>query len=172
MIKSASIFGAGLALLFAASAHAAPPPQGPTADFVTKAAQSDEFERREGRLVATHGHSLAVKKFGAEMVVAHSKTTMALKSAIRRAHLAPPPKPDLTDDQAHMIAELKALHGAAFDKAYIDQQVKAHEDTLAVMQGYAQGGPAGPIEVAAKKTVPLVQHHLDMAKDIQTHLGA
>jgi len=161
-----------LALMVAAGAQAKPMPQGATADFVTKAARSDEFERREGRLVATHGHNLAVKKFGAEMVVAHSQTTMALKSAIRRAHLSPPPKPELTGDQAHMLTQLKGLHGDAFDKAYIDQQVKAHEDTLAVVQAYAQSGAPGPIQGAAKKTVPIVQHHLEMAKDIQSHIGA
>jgi putative membrane protein len=163
-----------LALGFAANAYARdmPPLQGPTADFVTKAAQSDEFERREGRMAALHGHSMTVKKFGMEMVTAHSKTTMALKSAIHHAHMAPPPKPDLTGPQTQMMADLKGLHGAAFDKAYIDQQVKAHEETLGVMQGYAQGGEPGPIRDAAQKTVPLVQHHLDMAKDIQGKLGA
>jgi putative membrane protein len=148
------------------------PPQGPTADFVTKAAQSDEFERREGRMAAIHAHSLAVKKFALDMVAAHSKTTMALKSAIRHAHLAVPPKPPLTDAQTQMMADLKGLHGPAFDKAYMDQQVKAHEDALSAMQGYAQNGAPGPIRDAAQKTAPLVQHHLDMAKAIEGKMGA
>jgi len=171
MIKSMVIGCSALALMFAAHVQAAPAPQGPTADFVTKAAQTDEFERREGRLAETHAHSPAVKKFGSEMVAAHTQTTKALKSAIRRAHLAPPPKPDLTPDQSQMLAQIDSLHGDAFDKAYIDQQVKAHEDALGVMQDYATNGAPGPIQAAAKKTVPIVQHHLDMAKDIQSHIG-
>jgi putative membrane protein len=174
MLKSALVIGFGVtAMALASGAHAKPmAPEGPTADFITKAAQSDEFERREGRLVATHGHSLAVKKFGVEMVTAHSRTTMALKSAIHHAHMSVPPKPELTDDQAHMLADLKGMHGAAFDKAYIDQQIKAHQDTLHAVEDYAQNGTPGPIQDAAKKTAPIVQHHLDMAKQIQARLGS
>jgi putative membrane protein len=142
-----------------------------TMDFVTKAAQSDEFERREGRLAEMRSHNPHVKQFAAMMVKAHTKTTMDLKRAIHMAGMTPPPPPMLTDDQMQMMASLKSMHGRDFDKTYIDQQVQAHQMTLEVMQGYAQNGRPGPIKDAAQQTTPLVQHHLDMAKDIQGHMG-
>lgn len=151
--------------------HGAGMGDGATADFITKAAQSDEFERREGRLAEMRAHNSHVKHFAAMMVTAHTKTTEGLKAAIRQAGMTPPPPPALTDDQTRMMADLKGMHGRNFDKAYIDQQVQAHQDTLAVVQGYAQNGHAGPIHDAAQKTAPLVQRHLDMAKDIQSHMG-
>ena len=70
-----------------------------------------------------------------------------------------------------MMASLKAMHGHDFDKTYIDQQVQAHQMTLDTMKGYAANGAAGPIHDAAVNTAPLVQSHLDMAKDIQGHMG-
>jgi putative membrane protein len=168
------MFAGAAALLFASAAHAQPVNGGhsdATMDFVKKAAQSDAFEREEGRLAERRAHDPMVRKFAAEMVSAHTMTTKGLKMAIRRAHMAPPPPPALTGDQMHMIADLQGAHGGAFDKMYIDQQVQAHQDALGLMQGYAQTGAPGPLRDAAAKTAPLVQHHLDMAKGLQAHTG-
>jgi putative membrane protein len=185
MIRTLTLSGVA-ALSFAAVAGAqpmngsAPMQSGPmqagtmgdrTLDFITKAAQSDEFERREGRLAEQRSHNPHVKKFAAMMVSAHTKTTIGLKKAIREAGMTPPPPPMLTDDQTHRMDDLKGMHGPDFDKTYIDQQVQAHTDTLAVVQAYADHGRPGPIKDAAQKTAPLVQQHLDMAKDIQSHMG-
>jgi putative membrane protein len=144
---------------------------GQTTDFITKAAQSDEFERREGRLAEQRSHNPHVKKFAAMMVSDHTKTTEGLKTAIRQAGMTPPPPPVLRDDQVRMMDDLKGMHGRDFDKAYIDQQVQAHQDALTVMQTYAQNGRPGPIRNAAAKTARLVQRHLDIAREIQRHLG-
>jgi putative membrane protein len=141
-----------------------------TLDFITKASQSDLFEIHEGRLAAQRSHNPHIRRFASLMVSAHTKTTQGLKAAIRRSGLAPPPPPMLTDDQRRMMDDLKAAHGPDFDKTYIDQQVQAHQMTLNVVQAYVQTGRPGPIHDAAEATLPIVQHHLDMARDIQAHL--
>jgi putative membrane protein len=141
-----------------------------TMDFITKAGQSDLFEIKEGRLAAQRSHNPHVRQFATTMVSAHTKTTMGLKRAIRQAGMAPPPAPILPDDLMHMISDLRGLHGPDFDRAYIDQQVHAHAQALKLMQNYAQNGPPGPIRDAAQQTTAIVQQHLDMAKDIQSHI--
>ncbi|MBV9511833.1 MAG: DUF4142 domain-containing protein [Caulobacteraceae bacterium] len=173
MIRKAILISAGVLSLAAASSVRAvdPAPPSATTDFITKAAQSDEFERTEGRLAEKRATDSKVRSFAAEMVTAHTKTTEDLKKAIRAANMTPPPPPPLAPEQKQMLAELRAQHGARFDKTYIDQQVQAHQATLGVVQSYAQTGGPGPIRDAAQATAPLVQHHLDMAKDIQSHLG-
>jgi len=162
-----------------------PPPMGPgmptpdgrmmhdgmTMDFVTKASQSDEFERREGRLAQQKSSSPMVRDFAAHMVMAHTQTTRDLKMAIRDAGMTPPPPPMLTDDQKHMIHDLMHREGGDFDRAYIDQQVHAHEQALQLMQDYAMNGHPGPIKDAANKTAPLVQQHLDMARRIRGQIS-
>lgn len=173
MIRKILLSGA-VALAFAASVQAQPVNGGhgdATMDFITRAAQSDAFERQEGRLAERRAHSPAVRRFAAEMVAAHTQTTADLKMAIRRAHLPPPPPPVLTPEQSQRLADLQGRHGGDFDKTYIEQQVSAHQDALGLMQGYAQSGPPGPVHDAAAKTAPLVQHHLDMAKGLQGHMG-
>jgi putative membrane protein len=142
-----------------------------TMDFITQAAQSDEFERREGRLAQQRSRDPHVRSFASMMVRAHTMTTMNLKKAIRRAGMTPPPPPALTSDQMRMISDLSSIRGRGFDKTYVDQQVQAHQMTLGLMQNFAQNGRPGPIRDAAAATAPIVQRHLDMARDMQGHMG-
>jgi len=177
---------AALAVAATAQAQPMPPPAPPmpmapgmpmpmhdgmTMDFVTKAAQSDEFERREGRLAERKASNPAVRHFGAHMVMAHTQTTRDLKMAIHAAGMAAPPPPMLTDDQMHMMGDLAHKQGADFDRAYMDQQIQAHQDALQLMQNYGANGHPGPIKDAANKTAPLVQQHLDMAKHIRAQIS-
>ena len=163
------------AILALATASQAQPINGGHGDtamsFVTQAAQSDAFERQEGRLAAHRAQDMHVRKFAREMVSAHTMTTKGLKAAVHHAHMPPPAPPMLSADQRHMVDDLQSAHGRAFDKIYIDQQVQAHQQALQLMQGYAQNGAPGPVRDAAAKTAPLVQHHLDKAKDLQSHTG-
>ena len=168
MIRKILMTAAAAAVLVS-TAHAQPmPPQDSrTGEFITQAAMSDEFERREGRLAEDRASSPMVRHFAEHMVMAHTQTTEGLKAAIRDAGMTPPPPPALTDDQMKMIADLRSRHGGDFDRAYMDQQVHAHEMALQLMQGYANAGHPGPIRDAAAKTAPLVQQHLEMARRVR-----
>ncbi len=67
---------AGLAAsALVATVHAQP--ADPTHDFITKAAQTDAFERREGRLAEQRAISRDVRAFAAEMVSVHTRLTYA-----------------------------------------------------------------------------------------------
>ncbi|WP_249341668.1 DUF4142 domain-containing protein [Sphingomonas sp. 3P27F8] len=151
----------GVALLFATPAAlmaqmAAPP----TKEFVKKAGASDLFERQEGRLMITSSNP-AVKKFAAEMVRDHTKSTADIKAAARAARVAVAP-PKLDADQARNLAALRAASGPARDQLYIDQQKAAHRDALALMEAYGRDGAAKPLRMAASKIAPVVKMHIDM----------
>ena len=78
--------------------------------------------------------------------------------------MAAPPK--LNPMQTELIAELKAESGTARDATYIAQQKAAHGQALAVQQAYAMDGTAPALKAAAADIVPVVQHHIDMLKDM------
>jgi putative membrane protein len=142
----------------------------PTPQFISTAAASDKFERQAGRLAETHAGSGRVKAFGARMVHDHTLTTRGLKRAIKTAGLPPPPPPVLSADQSMMISDLQSKHGHAFDVAYVQDQVMAHQQAVSAFQGYAMGGDNPVIRQAAQKTLPLIQHHLMMAQAIQSSM--
>ncbi len=137
------------------------PAQNPTQTFLTAAAQSDEFEVAEGRLAERLG-SGPVRAMGAQMVHDHSMTTHDLHRAITRAGMPVPPPVPLRADQYEMISQLGMLSGPAFNQAYVNQQVMAHRQALAVVGAYARHGMVTPIRQAARMTVPIVTRHLRM----------
>ena len=172
MIRTLAVVGATTLLLATSApvfAQPAPPPGAPgvsTRDFVTSAAQSDEFERREGHMAQTMARSHRVQAFGAMMVRDHTKSTQDLQGALRRAGRPVPPPPPLTTDQMGMLDQLRHA-GPGFDGVYLQQQVQAHQQALGLLQGYARGGDNPILRDAARQTIPMVRHHLMMAQDLQ-----
>lgn len=137
-------------------------PMQPTADFVTAAAQSDEYEIEAARVALTQSQDPQVRAFAQAMIDDHARTAQALRQATAASNLAPPP-PGLSGDQQRMLGELQSLTPPEFDKAYWRQQALAHRQALVVEQGYAAAGPDANVRAAAQSALPVIQHHLDMA---------
>jgi predicted outer membrane protein len=77
------------------------------------------------------------------------------------------PDPTLTADQQKKLADLKALTGASFDKAYAAAQVDAHQATLDALKGYSASGDVPELKSSATGLVPVVTGHLNMAKALK-----
>jgi putative membrane protein len=65
-----------------------------------------------------------------------------------------------------MLDKLKGLNGDDFTKQYHDNQVTAHKDAVSLFQRYGKGGDNDQIKNWASKTVPALEHHLQMAQDL------
>jgi putative membrane protein len=141
----------------------------PTPEYIHAAAQSDEFEIAEAKLAVKHSHNPNVVSFAHKMIHDHTESTMMIKAAIRQdGHRIPPPPP-LSPMQHQMIDQLRSS-GPDFDKTYVDQQVHAHDMALSTHQGYAEGGSNMALRTTAGKIVPVVQSHLQMLHDMQSHM--
>jgi putative membrane protein len=71
-------------------------------------------------------------------------------------------------DSTHkkMINKLNSLSGAEFQKEYFDDQVSAHKDAVSLFQRYGNGGDNQKLRDWASETLPTLQHHLDMAQNL------
>jgi len=70
-----------------------------------------------------------------------------------------------------MIAKLKKLSGAEFDKAYIDNEVSYHEAVIAVVGNTLIPNTKNPeLKSLLESAAPIFQSHLDHAKEVQTSL--
>lgn len=136
-------------------------------DFVNKAAKSDAFEIEGAKLAAAQAQSPEVKAFAAQMIKAHTDSSAKVKAAAGKAKPAIKPDARLTRDQQEDLAELKKLTGAKFDDEYVDGQVDAHEDALALMRSYASGGNDPALKATAGEIAPVVEGHLKMARDLE-----
>jgi putative membrane protein len=50
-------------------------------------------------------------------------------------------------------------------------QVSAHEDAVSLFERYAKGGDNAKLKDWAGKTLPALQHHLQMAEQMNNHRG-
>jgi putative membrane protein len=154
----------------ASAAAAAAAPAGP--EFVAKAAASDMYEIQAAKIAQTRSKNADIKAFAKMMVMDHTKSTASIKRAIvQSGHTDLSPPADLPDDKKAMIDALNKASDADFDKTYVDQQVMAHNDALALMTAYSMSGDVAQLKDAAGAIVPTVQGHLDKITAIQASMA-
>ena len=135
----------------AATQHAVPADQ-----FVQMAAVSNMFEIQSSMVAKSMAKNADVKAFADQMIADHTKAGEEMKS------VAPSTPPDTLDDKHQaMVDELNKAQGADFDKKYVDMQVQAHKEAVALFSGYAQNGDDADLKAFAAKTLPVLQQHYD-----------
>ncbi|HTT65110.1 MAG TPA: DUF4142 domain-containing protein [Bryobacteraceae bacterium] len=134
--------------------------------FVHDAAMGGLMQVELGRLAVQKGATDAVKQFGQKMVDDHTKANEGLKKLASAESINVPDSLDSKHES--QINKLSKLSGAAFDKAYIKDEVKDHEKDVHAFQDEAQNGSQAAVKEFASKTLPTLQEHLAMAKDLKS----
>ncbi len=108
--------------------------------------------------------STAVKDFARRMADDHAKANDQLKRIAGNADLSWPKEPD--PDHKAMLAGLNKLSGAAFDRAYMQNQLVDHQKTAQLLEWVIGSGQNAPLRTYASDTLPTVLEHLEMAQAI------
>jgi putative membrane protein len=135
--------------------------------FVTQAGIGNQFEIDEGRLAIKRSSSPEIKKFAHRMVTDHGKALSELKKIVAKDKLGKVPAKLDADNQASLDA-LKKAKGADFDKAYVADQLKAHQGAAALFSQYAQNGSQPDLKTFATNTLPTIQDHLKHVQMLST----
>nr|WP_281430552.1 DUF4142 domain-containing protein [Acetobacter pasteurianus] len=61
---------------------------------------------------------------------------------------------------------LHGLHGESFVRQYREDQITAHENALSLFQRYAKNGDNPALKKWAASTVPTLEEHLRLAKNL------
>lgn len=131
-------------------------------EFVMKAAQGGMAEVSGGQTAATQAANADVKAFGNQMVTDHSKANDELKQLATTKGLALPA--DTDDEHKKKLAEMAKKTGADFDKAYMKDMVEDHEKDVKEFENASKNAQDPDLKAWAAKTLPTLQHHLEMAK--------
>jgi putative membrane protein len=138
----------------------------PDARFVKAASASGLAEVSLGKLGASQGQSQAVKAFGQQMVEDHTKANEELKTIASGKSLPLSTEPMATDaKQAAMIA---GMQGTSFDAAFKKKMVEDHQKAVTLFTKESTGGTDADLKAFAAKTLPTLQHHLQMAQQLPT----
>jgi putative membrane protein len=132
--------------------------------FMTMAAMSDLFEIQSSELALENAQSDAVKEFAQQMITDHTANTQKLMQTVQAGGGQMQAPTELDDRHQQIMDELEGASGDQFDAAYVDAQVQAHQEAVALMTSYSQGGDNEPLKQFAAQALPVVQMHLEMVR--------
>lgn len=136
-----------------------------TKGFTDMAAQSSMAEIQAGKIAVSKSQDPAVQQFAERMIQDHTKANSELEQIASTKGLTP--SKQLTGQHKMMIDDLSDKSGEAFDAAYMDHMVKSHQMAVSMFQMASKSDGVDPeISAFAKKTLPVLEEHLEMAKGL------
>lgn len=130
-------------------------------------AQANIAEVAAGKLAIMKSNNAEVKHFAQMMITDHSKGLDDTKAVAMKKNFALPTEPD----NAHkkMAADMAKLSGATFDQQYVKNAgVADHMKVDAALKEDIASAQDADVKALAAKLEPIVAHHLEMAKALQT----
>lgn len=147
----------------------AAPPAGDV-DFMKKAAEAGHMEIEASNLAQSRASSTAVKAFATQMVTDHRAAADELKRIADAKGVQLPAGPAIADRTK--LQALDKESGAAFDKQYASEVgVKAHNEAVALFKKASNDAQDADVKAFAKKTLPTLERHQDMAKKMAQEVG-
>jgi putative membrane protein len=132
-------------------------------------AEANLAEVQAGKLAAEKATEDDVKRYGQRMAEGHGEHLSTLRKLAKSNKVELPSSPSKKHQDA-MKKLQSAKKGAEFDRAYMAQMVKDHEEALKLHQDAAKNAEDKDVRAAAEKAIPDVRQHLDTAKGIQASL--
>ena len=137
-----------------------------TEDFVTEAAGSDMFEIESSKLALVLSEDAATKTFAQQMITDHTKTSDELKTMVSGGKVKATIPAAMSSSQQSMLDKLTKLKGNDFNKQYHSDQEDMHKDAVDLFKRYGDEGDNAALKAWAATTRPALEHHLQMATDM------
>jgi putative membrane protein len=136
--------------------------------FLKDAASAGLMEIRLGQVAQEKGSSQAVKDYGAGMVTDHGRSHDELRAIAARRNLKLPSQLERKDIPD--LVRLSKLSGKEFDKDYLQTMVAHHFKNIARFKKAAKKVKDQDLNAWTVATLPMLQQHLQMAKDVTHNL--
>ena len=141
----------------------------PDTSFYRALAEGGMTEVDLAKLAEQKTENPKIKDFAAMMVQDHSVANEKLESLAASKQVAMPRT--LGASGMATKSKFESLDGARFDKSYIKAQVKAHEDTVALLEKEVSSGQDPDARAFAQSILPTIQHHLESARSLAAEEG-
>jgi putative membrane protein len=167
---------AGFAAVFLLGAGAAwAADKGPNdAQIAAIVVTANQMDIDAGKLALTKASSAKVKDFAQLMITDHSGVNKAATDLVTKLNVTPEANPtsdSLAKGGDDKRASFQKLSGAAFDRAYVDNEVAYHQAVLdAVDQTLIPSASNAELKALLVKVRPAFVAHLEHAKQLQASL--
>ncbi|ALD22020.1 DUF4142 domain-containing protein [Hymenobacter sp. DG25A] len=131
-------------------------------EFMTKAASGGMMEVELGKAVAAKATTPEAKQFANMMVTDHTKANTELKALAAKKNITLPAA--MGEDQQDVYKDVTEKTGINMDKEYLREMVQDHEKDVKEFIEASEKAMDPDIKAFAKKTTPVLQHHLEQAQ--------
>jgi putative membrane protein len=167
------------ALVYAGSLHAqdaaaAPDLSDPEVAHVAVTANSIDIDF--AKFAQTRTHNAGVKQFAQTMITDHTAVNEQAAALATKLGVTPADNAvsqSLQSGAKEARAKLETLHGAAFDRAYMDREVAYHQAVLdAIDKVLIPTTDNAELKALLTAVRPAIATHLEHAKQLRGQLGA
>jgi len=145
------------------------PAASPATGFWLKAAQGGNAELELSRLAINNAEKPEVKQFAQTMLTDHSKANNEINALSTNKNVALPKTLDAKHEE--LRGKLSGLKGADFDKLYVSTMLQDHQEAVSLFSDAAKNEKDPDVKGWAAQTLPVLQGHLNMIKQIQANMG-
>jgi putative membrane protein len=129
---------------------------------------ANTWDMETGALAAKRGASKQVREFGAMLVRDHRTVRQQGRDLAHKLHVTPTPPKDFAMARDHHTAmkKLRALHGKAFDRAFLAHEVAYHKAVLDAATGTLLPALKNQeVKDLVTRVAPAFKAHQDAAQD-------
>jgi putative membrane protein len=138
--------------------------------FLKKAAQSGNLEIQGSQLALKKSQNAEIQKFAKQMIDDHTKASEELKALAMKKKVEVSTEPSFMQRGSLML--LGTNDGKNFDENYAENiGVDAHEATVELFEKAAKNADDAEIKQFANKTLPTLNHHLEMARALNASVN-
>jgi putative membrane protein len=132
-------------------------------------AEANMAEVETGKVAAQKAQNEEVKKFAQHMVDDHGKMLQEVQQLAQSKGVDLPKSPNKKHQAA--MKKLESASGEQFDKTYMSEMVKDHQDTVKKVEKIAKSSKDPEVKGAAQKALPDIKEHLQMAQSLSGKAG-
>lgn len=138
--------------------------------FAIALTQGTNAELDMAQLAMRRGNT-DVKGFAGKMISEHEGLMKEMQPVARNVLGSGAPPERLAPPDTLAMRHLESVSPVDFDQAYAMQQIGDHLAALTAFQTEAENGTNPELKALARKWLPTIQAHLELAVDLTKHIG-
>ncbi|BDU22070.1 DUF4142 domain-containing protein [Dyella sp. GSA-30] len=135
--------------------------------FLQQAANDGAAEVSLAQLALTQASAQQTRQLAQQLLDDHMQIDRELVTLANLKQDAEPAKPPATANDTQQ--QLEGLHGNDFDRAYVDDMVQSHQRAVELFAKTARNSTDPDIRHFAQTKLPILQHHLALARELADH---
>lgn len=132
--------------------------------FVEQAGHAGAAEVQSATLAESHAHRADVRSLARTLLRDHDWINEKLAMVAQHDSMTVPTAPDQHQDM--MMQHLRRMHGASFDRHWLDDQAMMHEQAIRLFRTEAEQGNDPSLKSFADKVLPRLEQHLRMVEKL------